>query len=75
MQNFELFVFARVFHIFGIVLWIGGVAFVTLVLIPALKSIDDKPQRLALFEKLEGKFSFQAKFTTVITGLSGIYTN
>jgi len=73
MQSFDHFVFARVFHIIGIVLWIGGVAFVTLVLIPSLKNINEKSKRMDLFESLEGAFSFQAKFTTLLTGLSGFY--
>jgi uncharacterized membrane protein len=73
MQSFDYFILARVFHIIGIVLWIGGVAFVTLVLLPSLKKIANKQERMTLFEKLEGAFSFQAKFSTLITGLSGVY--
>ncbi|TRW95011.1 hypothetical protein [Candidatus Methylobacter oryzae] len=73
MENFNYFVFARAFHVIGVVLWIGGVAFVTLVLIPSLKSINDSSNKLELFEKLEGKFSFQAKLATLVTGISGFY--
>jgi uncharacterized membrane protein len=73
MESFSGFVLARIFHIIGIVLWIGGVAFVTLVLIPALKKINEQSKRMDLFESLEGAFSFQAKFTTMLTGFSGFY--
>jgi len=73
MENFNYFVFARAFHVMGVVLWIGGVAFVTMVLIPSLKNINDSSNKLELFEKLEGKFSFQAKLATLITGISGFY--
>ena len=73
MEDFELFVLARAFHVLGVVLWIGGVAFVTLVLIPALKNIADGEQRLTLFEQLEGRFAFQARIVTVLTGLAGFY--
>jgi uncharacterized membrane protein len=73
MQDFDTFVFARSLHIIGVVLWIGGVAFVTTVLIPSLKRISASENRLALFERLENKFSFQAKIATLITGLSGLY--
>ena len=72
MENYSHFVFARALHIAAVVFWIGGVAFVTTVLIPALKKISDTNDRLELFEKLEGKFGFQAKITTLITGLSDI---
>ncbi len=73
MRNVELFIFARVLHVIGIVLWIGGVAFVTTVLIPALRSLSDTRKRFELFEKLERRFALQAKIVTVITGLSGFY--
>lgn len=73
MQDFDIFVFARSLHIIGVVLWIGGVAFVTTVLIPSLKRISASENRLELFERLENKFSFQAKIATLITGISGVY--
>ncbi len=73
MENFNYFVLARAIHVIGVVLWIGGVAFVTTVLISALKQISDTGSRLELFEQLEGKFAFQARIVTVITGLSGFY--
>jgi uncharacterized membrane protein len=73
MENFNYFVFARALHVIGVVLWIGGVAFVTTVLIPSLKNINDSTNKLELFEQLEGKFSFQAKLATLLTGISGFY--
>jgi uncharacterized membrane protein len=73
MQDFHYFVLARAFHVLAVVLWIGGVAFVTTVLIPALKRVPDVNNRLALFETLEHTFAFQAKIVTLITGLSGFY--
>ena len=73
MKNFDYFILARTLHVIGVVLWIGGVAFVTTVLIPSLKKITDSHDRLELFEQLEGKFGFQAKVTTLITGISGYY--
>lgn len=73
MESLDVFIFARVFHVLGVILWIGGVAFVTTVLIPSLKQMIGTKNKLALFEQLEGRFAFQAKVTTVITGLSGFY--
>ena len=73
MKSFELFIIARSLHILGLVLWIGGVAFVTTVLIPALRKLPDAEQRFQLFEKLERRFALQAKIVTTITGLSGFY--
>ena len=73
MENISYLVLARILHVIGVVIWIGGVAFVTTVLIPSLKKIADTHDRLELFEQLEGKFAFQAKIATLITGVSGYY--
>lgn len=73
MTEYDLFVLARALHVLGVVLWIGGVAFVTTVLIPALRRMPDVEKRLALFETLEGRFALQARIVTVITGASGFY--
>jgi uncharacterized membrane protein len=67
------FVLARALHVLGVVLWIGGVAFVTTVLIPALRRLEQPGARLDLFERLEGRFAWQARLTTLLTGLSGFY--
>lgn len=73
MENFNYLIFARALHVIGVVLWIGGMAFVTTVLIPSLKRLTDSNNKLELFERLEGAFSFQAKLAMLITGISGFY--
>lgn len=72
-MNYENFVLARVLHVIAVVFWIGGVVFVTTVLIPAIRKWQAPEERLKTFELLETKFSFQAKFTTLLTGISGFY--
>jgi uncharacterized membrane protein len=57
----------------GIVLWIGGVAFVTTVVIPTLRRLPNGEERLSLFEAIEGRFSVQARVVTVVTGIAGFY--
>jgi len=69
----ELLTLARVIHILGVVLWIGGVAMVTTVIIPAVKKMKSKEEQIETFEIIEGRFALQAKITTLITGLSGFY--
>lgn len=73
METSDYFIIARTLHVIGVVIWIGGVAFVTTVLIPSLKNITESSNRLELFEQLEGKFAFQARIATLITGISGYY--
>ena len=72
-MEYNQFIIARALHVIAVVLWIGGVAFVTTVLIPAIRNTQSPENRLNLFEALEGKFSFQAKLTTLVTGLTGFY--
>ncbi|HWA14631.1 MAG TPA: hypothetical protein VHA15_16190 [Burkholderiales bacterium] len=64
---------ARVLHVLGVVLWIGGVAFVTLVLLPAVRRLRTPAERVALFESIESGFARQARLSTLLTGLSGFY--
>ena len=65
--------FARVLHVIGVVVWIGGVAFVTTVVIPMLRRLPSGEERLRLFEAIEGRFALQARAVTLITGVAGFY--
>ena len=64
---------ARVLHVVGVVLWIGGVAMVTTVILPAVKRLASADDRIAFFESIEHRFAWQARVTTLVTGLSGFY--
>ncbi|VAX19137.1 hypothetical protein MNBD_NITROSPINAE04-338 [hydrothermal vent metagenome] len=64
---------ARSIHVIGVVFWIGGVAMVTTVLLPAVRGFKSPEERLKFFEAVEGRFAWQARFTTQLTGLSGFY--
>lgn len=69
----EYFTLARIIHIIAVILWIGGVAMVTTVIIPAVKNIKSKEDQINTFEQIEGKFAIQAKITTLLTAVSGFY--
>jgi uncharacterized membrane protein len=64
---------ARALQVFGVVLWIGGVGFVTTVLLPAVRRMSDPAKRVAFFEAIEGRFAWQARGTTLMVGGTGIY--
>ncbi|MBM3732931.1 MAG: hypothetical protein FJW24_05615 [Acidimicrobiia bacterium] len=66
-------VVARALHVVGVVLWIGGVAFVTTVLLPAVRETRDPAERAAFFEKVEKRFAVQARFTTLLVGATGLH--
>ena len=66
-------IIARVLHVLGVVLWIGGVALVTTVLLPATKRLKTPAERILFFETVERGFARQTRVTTLVTGLSGLY--
>ena len=67
------FILARVIHVLAVVFWIGGVAMVTTVIIPAVRRMKSKEDQIATFEEIEGRFATQAKIATLLTGISGFY--
>ena len=69
----ETYALARVIHVLAVILWIGGVAMVTTVIIPSVKRLKSKEDQIQTFEQIEGRFALQAKITTLLTGLSGFY--
>jgi uncharacterized membrane protein len=73
LELFDDAAIARALHVFGVVLWIGGVAFVTMVLLPAVRRMKEPDERVAFFEAVEGRFAWQARGTTLLVGASGIY--
>ena len=64
---------ARALHVLGVVLWIGGVAMVTTVLLPAARRLKAPAARVEFFEEIERGFASQARVTTLIVGASGFY--
>jgi uncharacterized membrane protein len=64
---------ARILHLLGVVVWIGGVMMVTTVILPAIKQMKTTEERLTSFEQLEGRFAIQARIAVLLTGASGFY--
>ena len=63
---------ARALHVLGVVLWIGGVAMVTTVLLPALRKTEGA-DAFRLFERLEHRFATQSRWTTAVVGATVFY--
>jgi uncharacterized membrane protein len=64
---------ARGLHVVAVVLWIGGVSFVTTVLLPATRRLKEPGERLSFFDAIERRFAWQARGTTLLAGLTGFY--
>ncbi len=69
----ETYILARALHVIGVVLWIGGVAMVTTVLLPATRRFKSPQERVQFFEQVEQRFAWQARGTTLLTGITGFY--
>lgn len=61
---------ARAIHVISVVIWIGGVYFVTFIVLPVIKSAADPVTR---FEAVENQFINHAKIVVTLAGLSGFY--
>jgi uncharacterized membrane protein len=64
---------ARMLHVLAVVLWIGGVGFVTTVVLPTVRRMKAPADRLFFFDAVERHFSWQARITTILAGLTGLY--
>ena len=70
MDDFSL---ARVVHVVSVVMWIGGVAFVTTTAMPAIRAAEPPERRLAAFHRFEQRFVWQARFWVLLAGASGVW--
>jgi uncharacterized membrane protein len=66
-------IIARIVHVLAVVLWIGGVGFVTTVLFPSVRRANAPEDRLAAFVRVEEAFAWQARISVALAGLSGLY--
>ena len=67
------YVIAVTLHIMSIVVWIGGVTFVTLVTFPMVLRMDKSLEMVMMFQGTEHRFVKIAKAMVVLAGLSGFY--
>lgn len=64
---------ARAIHVVAVMHWIGGVVFVTTVILPAISAMAEPERRLEMFDAIERRFSGQVKVSVPLAGLSGAY--
>jgi uncharacterized membrane protein len=64
---------ARAIHVLSLVHWIGGVSFVTTVVLPRARSSPDARSAIAEFETFERRFAFQARISILLAGITGAY--
>jgi len=57
-------VLARALHVLAVVIWVGGVAMATMVVLPAVRRGDVGANRLEVFEAIERRFAWYARIAT-----------
>ena len=65
------FYLMHIVHVLTVILWIGGLAFVTSVVLPMAIRTPDTLQKVLLFQRIEHRFAGLARIYVVITGVSG----
>lgn len=58
-------------HVIAIILWIGGVAFVTINIFPILMRMEDSLEKVRYFQAVENRFARQARLYALIAGITG----
>ncbi len=66
-----LFVLMHIIHLLTVILWIGGLAFVTMIVLPMAIKTPDALQKVLLFQRVEHRFAGIARFYNLVTGVTG----
>lgn len=64
---------ARIVHVVAVLFWIGGVGFVTLVILPAIRDAAAESDRTNSFVRMERRFAPQARIWVLLAGVSGFW--
>lgn len=67
-----LFSIMHIVHLLTVILWIGGLAFVTTMALPIAIRNPDPLQKVLGFQRIEHRFAPTAKWYNLVTGASGL---
>lgn len=60
-------------HVLGVIIWIGGVAFVTIIIFPMIIRMEGSIEKVMFFQGVEHRFAKIAKISVIIVGITGIW--
>ena len=66
-----LFSLMHYLHLIFVILWIGGLGFITIVVLPMIVKMQDPLQKVLFFQRIEHKFAPLAKLYNAIVGITG----
>lgn len=58
-------------HVVAVLMWIGGVGFVTVIVFPMLLRMDDTLEMVLMFHRMESRFAWHAKVYLWTAGITG----
>jgi uncharacterized membrane protein len=64
---------ARALHVVSVVIWIGGVTFMTMIILPAIRRDEFGENWLKAFHSAERRFVWVARTAALIVGATGFY--
>jgi len=64
---------ALALHVLAVTHWIGGLSFVTLIVLPLARSQSTSEDGFALFESVERRFAAQVRVSIPLAGATGLW--
>ena len=61
----------HIIHVLTVILWIGGLAFITLLILPMIVKMKNPLEKVLLFQRIEHKFAPLARIYSAVVGVSG----
>ncbi len=62
-----------IIHVIAVIIWIGGVTFVTTVIFPMMYMTEGSIEKALLFQRVEHRFAGMVKWLIVIVGVTGFW--
>lgn len=62
-----------IIHVIGVIIWIGGVAFVTTVIFPMMYRTEGSLEKALLFQRVEHRFAGMVRWLIVMVGATGFW--
>src|SRR3990170_1627912 len=66
-----LFYLMHIIHVLTVILWIGGLGFVTMMVFPVIFATPDALQKVLTFQRIEHRFAKVARAYNLVTGATG----
>ncbi len=62
-----------IIHVMGVIIWIGGVAFVTTVIFPLMYQTEGSLEKALLFQRVEHRFAGMVRWLIAVVGITGFW--